>query len=519
MWETEIEELERRKRFARQLGGQKNIDRQHANEKLTVRERITALIDTGSFKERGQLAGVATYDNQELTHVVPCPFIMGTATIHQRKVAVHGDDFTVKGASVGRLYKSKGAYFVKMARSLKLPIIRLIEGAGGSIKEILEIGYSELPSSGDECVQDRVDVMSEVPVVSAGFGSVAGLGALYMVQSHFSVMVKEKSHVFVGGPPLVKAACMGDHITKEELGGYKLHTRLTGVVDNAAEDEADALDQIKTFLSYLPSNVWQMPQRKLPLEDSPDRMEEDLASVIPKNVRRAYDMRHILKKVLDRGSIFEIGKYQGRSQITALARLNGYPVGILANDPAFYGGAFNYDVAEKFQRFIDMCDTFHLPIINFVDQPGFAIGEKSELYGTIRKGVRASFSIVQATIPLSVIYIRKCFGVAGAAQKTGSRLSWRYAWPSAVFGNIPVEGGVYAAHKAEIESSDDPEACLKTLQDQYRAVSSPFKTAEAFGLEDIIDPRETRPILCDWIDMAYEVEGHNLGIKKRGMRC
>ncbi|MBU2645923.1 carboxyl transferase [bacterium] len=519
MWQSEIEELAKRKAFANQLGGQKNIDRQHANQKMTVRERIDALADKGTFRERGQLAGVASYKDEELQDVVPCPFIMGTATLNGRKVAIHGDDFTVKGASVGRLYKSKGAYFVKMARSLKLPAIRLIEGAGGSIREILEIGYTELPSSGDECVQDRVDIMSEVPVVSAGFGSVAGLGALYMVQSHFSVMVKEKAHVFVGGPPLLKAANMGSNVTKEELGGYMLHTRLTGVVDNAAEDEADALHQVKTFLSYLPSNVWQMPQRKVPADDSPDRREALLISEIPKNIKKPYNMRNILMAVLDRGSLFEIGKYQGRSQITALARINGYPVGVLANDPNFLGGSFNYDVAEKFQRFIDMCDTFHLPIVNFVDQPGFTIGKKSELQGTIRKGVRASFSIVQATIPLAVIYVRKCFGVAGAAQKSGNRLSWRYAWPSAVFGNIPVEGGVYAAHRAEIESSDDPDACLKRLQEEYHEVTSPFKTAEAFGLEDIIDPRETRPILCDWIDTAYEMEGLNLGIKRRGMRC
>jgi len=519
MWHSDVDELNRRKAFANQLGGQKNIDRQHANQKMTVRERINAVVDKGSFKERGQLAGVATYRGEELEHVVPCPFIMGTATIEDRKIAVHGDDFTVKGASVGRLYKAKGAYFIKMARSLKLPVVRLIEGAGGAIKEILEIGYTELPSSGDECVQDRVDVMSEVPVVSAGFGSVAGLGALYMVQSHFSVMVKEKSHVFVGGPPLVKAANMGSNITKEELGGYRLHTRSTGVVDNAAEDEADALRQIKTFLSYLPSNVWQMPPRKHPVDDVPDRREELLISEISKNVKKAYNMRKILKAILDRGSIFEIGKDQGRSQITALARINGYPVGVLANDPNFLGGSFNYDVAEKFQRFIDMCDTFHLPIINLVDQPGFTIGKKSEVFGTIRKGVRASFAMVQATMPLAVIYLRKCFGIAGAAQKSGNRLSWRYAWPSAVFGNIPVEGGVYAAHRKEIETSDDPDAFLKELQEEYRGVTSPFKTAEAFGLEDIIDPRETRPILCDWIDMAYEVESHNLGIKRRGMRC
>lgn len=521
MWDKEIQELERRKQIAYQMGGEENVAKQHSSGKMTVRERIDALIDKGSFRERGVLAGVPTYDAQDkkkLLDLVPCPFVMGIGRIEGRKVAVHGDDFTIKGASVGRMYKAKGAYFLKMARTFRLPVVRLIEGAGGSIKEILEIGYTELPSSGDECTQDRVELLSEVPVVSAGFGSVAGLGAMYMVQSHFSVMVKEQAHVFVGGPYLVRSAS-GEKVTKEELGGYRIHTRLTGVVDNEAEDEQDALDQVRRFLSYLPSNVWEMPERRDAQDDDPLRREEELLSIIPRDGRKPYDIRKILVAVLDRGSIFEIGKYQGRSQVTALARLNGFPVGVLANDPRFYGGSFNYDAAEKFQRFIDMCDTFHLPIVNLSDQPGFMIGKKSELHGTIRKGVRASFAIVQATVPLAVIYLRKCFGVAGGAQKSGLRLSWRYAWPSAVWGNIPVEGGVYAAHRAEIESSEDPERVVKELQETYRAISSPFRTAEAFGIEDIIDPRETRPLLCEWVEAAYQVERNNLGVKKRGMRC
>jgi len=520
MWRREIEELKQRKEIAYRLGGEENVKKQHAHGKMTVRERIDALCDAGSFRERGVLAGVPTYDDHDKTRLVdlvPCPFVMGIARINGRRVAIHGDDFTIKGASVGRMYKSKGAYFIKMARSLKLPMVRLIEGAGGSIREILEIGYTELPSSGDECAQNRVEVMSEVPVVSAGFGSVAGLGAMYMVQSHFSVMVREKSHVFVGGPPLVKSA-LGEEMTKEELGGYRLHTRLTGVVDNDAVDEADALEQVKRFLSYLPSNVWEMPLQQHS-QDDPERREEELLSIIPRDGRKPYDMRKILRWVLDKDSIFEIGQYQGRSQITALARLNGYPVGVLANDPNFLGGSFNYDVAEKFQRFIDMCDTFHLPIVNLSDQPGFTVGKQSEAQGTIRKGVRASFAIIQATIPMAVVYLRKCFGVAGGAQKSGIRLSWRYAWPSAVWGNIPVEGGVYAAHRREIESSHDPEARLQELQKTYRVIASPFRTAEAFGIEDIIDPRETRSLLCEWVEMAYDVERQNLGPKKRGMRC
>jgi acetyl-CoA carboxylase carboxyltransferase component len=521
MWKSDINELERRKKIARQLGGKENVARHHKQGKMTVRERIDWLVDDGSFFERGILAGVPTYDNDtkhKLIDLAPCPFVMGIATVNGRKVAIHGDDFTVKGASVGRLYKAKSAYFVKMARSLRLPIIRLVEGAGGSIREILEMGYTELPTSGDECAQDRVEVMSEVPVVSAGFGSIAGLGAMYMVQSHFSIMIKKQTQVFVGGPHLVKAA-LGQEISKEELGGHKIHARQTGVIDNEAEDEIDALEQVKGFLSYLPSHVWQMPARQQSEGDKPRRREGELLSIIPKDPKKPYDIRRILDLVFDKGSILEIGKYQGRSQVTALARLNGYAVGVLANNPMYLAGAFDYDVAEKFTRFVDMCDTFHLPIVNLVDQAGFAIGKESEEHGTIRKGVRASFSIIQTTVPLAVIYLRKCFGVAGAAQKGGLRLSWRFAWPSAVWGNIPVEGGVYAAHKAEIEASHDPQAYLEDLHKTYRAIQSPFRTAEAFGIEDIIDPRDTRPVLCDWVQMAYEVENDNLGVKKRGMRC
>jgi len=521
MWKDEVEELNRRKHLAHQMGGEEQVSKQHDRGKMTVRERIDLLCDRDTFQERGMLAGVPTYDDQDnagLKEIVPCPFVMGIGKIGGRRVAVHGDDFTIKGASVGRMYKEKGAYFIKMARTFRVPIVRLLEGAGGSIREILEIGYTELPSSGDECTQNRVEVLSEVPVVSVGFGSVAGLGAMYMVQSHFSVMVKEKAHVFVGGPPLVRWAS-GQEFSKEELGGYKLHTRATGVVDNAAEDEEDALRQAGDFLSYLPANVWEMPVRSDTGCDDPRRSEEELLGAIPRDKRKPYDMRRILGLVFDRGSIFEIGRYQGRAQITALARLNGYPVGVLANDPRFLGGSFNYDVAEKFQRFIDMCDTFHLPIVNLSDQPGFTVGKKSEQMGTIRKGVRAGFAIVQASVPIAVIYLRKCFGVAGGAQKGGSRLSWRYAWPSAVWGNIPAEGGVYAAHRSEIESAEDPEARLKELQDTYGAIASPFRTAEAFGIEDIIDPRETRPLLCEWVEMAYRIEADNLGVKKRGMRC
>ena len=199
--------------------------------------------------------------------------------------------------------------------------------------------------------------------------------------------------------------------------------------------------------------------------------------------------------------------------------MNGYPVGVLANDTRFKGGAFDWDAAKKFQRFVDMCDTFHLPVVNLVDQPGFSIGKRSEEMGTIRKGVRACMSVIQSTVPWVTIYIRKCFGAACAAQSDPSKLNWRYAWPSAYWGNMPTEGGVYAAHRSEIDSAKDPMALHGKLQDYYRSFASPFRAAEHFGIEEIIDPRDTRRLLCDWVEMSYPLERTRLGMKTRGMRC
>ncbi len=517
-WKHAIEELEERKRLAQRMGGEENVKRQHELGKLTARERIQALLDPGSFRERGGLAGESSYEGGDIAAFTPCPILIGTGSLEGRKITLLADDFTVKGASVGDLYKVKLAYAMKMARELKVPAVRLLDGAGGTIKEILRFGYVKFPTLPDFAMKDLVNIMSMVPVVSVALGPTAGSGGLLMVSSHFSVMVKETSQVFVGGPALAREA-FGQKVSKEEMGGYRVHTRRSGVVDNEAENEEDAFDQVRRFLDYLPSNIWEMPRRKKEEEDDAGRREEKLLSIIPRDPKRPYDMRGILEGVFDRNSFFEIGRQGGRAQITALARLNGYPVGVLANDPRFWAGSFGWDVAEKFQRFVDMCDTFHLPIVNFVDQPGFRVGKEAELNGTIRKGVRAVFSVYQATVPFVAIYVRKAYGVAGGSQADYSGLNWRYFWPSANWGNIVVEGGVYAAHRAEIEAAEDPEALLDELEDRYRGYASPFRSAEAFDVEDIIDPRDTRPLLCDWVEMGYRIEKTRLGMKLRGMRC
>jgi acetyl-CoA carboxylase carboxyltransferase component len=310
---------------------------------------------------------------------------------------------------------------------------------------------------------------------------------------------------------------MGQTVDKEELGGWEIHTRESGAVDNLAEDEADALAQVRRFLSDLPANVWQVPPRA-DCDDPAGRQDEELRSIVPHNRRHPYDMRRILELVFDAGSMFEIGRGYGTSQITALARLAGYPVAVLASDPRVYGGGLTAAASDKLARFCDLADTFHLPVVNFVDQPGFVIGVDAERAGTIRRGARALAAIYQATVPWVSIIVRKVFGVAGAAHGNAQGLNLRYAWPSGDWGSLPLEGGVEAAYRRDLEAAADPAALKAEILARLEAVRSPFRTAESFGIERIIDPAETRRLLCDWVELAYEIVATDLGPKARPMR-
>ena len=396
--------------------------------------------------------------------------------------------------------------------------MRLVDGTGGggSVKTLEQMGFSYVPPlPGFELV---VENLSRVPVVAAALGPVAGLGAARVVCSHFSVIVRGSAQLFVAGPPVVAMAAMGETPGKEELGGARLQAR-AGAVDNVAADEDDALEQLLRFLSYLPGNAWEAP----PLEegsDPADRREQELLSIVPRDPRRTYKMRRVLEHVLDRGSVFELGAAFGRPTVTCLARLGGRPVGVLASDPEHYGGGVTADAAEKTARFVDLCDQFHLPVVNFVDVPGFVIGTEAERAGTIRRGARGLFAIVHATVPWVSVLVRKVYGVAGAGHGDGSRLNLRFAWPSGNWGSLPMAGGLEAAYRRELEAADDPVALRAEIAARLEAVSSPFRTAERFSVEEIIDPRDTRPILCDWAERAHELVGHELhsGPKARGLR-
>jgi acetyl-CoA carboxylase carboxyltransferase component len=517
-WEPELEELRRREELARRMGGEERVARQHASGRLTVRERIERLFDPGSFHETGALAGRGSYgDDGELVDFLPANSVVGQGRIAGRRTIVQGDDFTVRGGAADAAIWEKAAYAERMAHDLRLPLVRLVDGTGGggSVKTLEQMGFSYVPPlPGFELV---VGNLARVPVAAAALGPTAGLGAARVVCSHFSVIVRGTAQLFVAGPPVV-AAAMGEAPDKEELGGAGVQAR-AGAVDNVAADEDDALAQLKRFLSYLPDNVWEAP----PLAAAPDpadRREEELLSIVPRERRRPYKARRLLEAVLDRGSVFELGAAFGRPTITCLARLAGRTVGVLASDPEHYGGGVTAEAAEKTARFVDVCDQFHLPVVNFVDVPGFVIGSAAERAGTIRRGARGLFAIAQATVPWVSILVRKVYGVAGAGHGDGSRLNLRYAWPSGDWGSLPMEGGLEAAYRRELEMAADPARLRAEIAARLDAVRSPFRTAERFSVEEIIDPRDTRPLLCDWAERAHDLIRHELvaGPKARGPR-
>jgi acetyl-CoA carboxylase carboxyltransferase component len=503
-WQRELDELRARERMAREMGGADKVKRQHDGGRLTVRERIDGLIDEGSFHEVGAIAGKAEYDEAgELSKLTPSNCVMGRAKVGGRPVIVMGDDFTVRGGSADAPIPMKPILAERMANELRLPIIRIIEGSGGggSVKTIETSGRSNLPGQlgiSQFGYQYLADNLGTVPVVALGLGSVAGLGAARLAASHYSVMTKSTSAMFVAGPPVV--ARVGQELSKQELGGWEVQCR-AGAVDHAVETEAEAFQCARRFLSYLPSSVHSVPARG-ERADAAGRREEMLFTVIPRDRRKVYKMRPIIDALVDKGSFFETGQMFGRSIITGLARLDGLPVAILASDPYHYGGAWTANACAKIVRFVDLAETFHLPVVYLCDCPGFLIGLEAEKSATIRHGVRAMAAINQTSVPWCTVIVRNSFGVAGAAHVPAGRLAIRYAWLSAWWGSLPLEGGIEAAYRAEIDAAPDPKAKLAEIEARLNALRSPFRTAETFWVEEIIDPRDTRRLLCEFAALA-----------------
>jgi acetyl-CoA carboxylase carboxyltransferase component len=500
-WAPELEELKQRREQAAAMGGPEALAKFKARGRLNARERIDKLLDPGTFREMGRVAGKGRYDAKGFfKDQSPVNAVIGNGRIEGRKVVVSADDFTLRAGSSEATISDKWIYAERMAMDLLMPLVRLVDTAGGSVKLLEQSGASKIPGYPNWPV---VPLMKAVPVVGVALGSCAGLGAIKVLMSHFSVMVRDQAQVFAAGPPVVKQA-YGIDIDKNDLGGYRVHRR-SALVNNEATSEEDAFLQVRRFLSYLPRNAAKLPDRTA-CDDPAERADDWLRDAIPKDRRKVFDPRKILASIFDHGSVFEIGRYQGGSTITALARLNGHAVGVLCSDPRIAGGAMTTTSAWKIERHVNLCDTFGLPVVHLVDQPGNATGPEAELSGTLLGAVRVLTTIENASMPWVSIVMRRAFGMAGGlhAPKHFPQLNHRFAWPSARWGSIPIEGGVAAAYRKEIAEADDPEARQGELESYYHRLSSPFRTAEKFGILDIIDPRETRSVLCDWVEDARE---------------
>lgn len=501
-WGAELAELQRRREAALEMGGAERVARQHAAGRATVRERISALVDPGSWREIGQLAGRASYDEQgELHAFTPTSFVTGRARLDGRQVFVCADDFTIRGGAADAAIHDKLVYVERAAGQTGTPLVRLLDGTGGggSVKSLLDFGRTYVPwNPGWEFV---VENLSRVPVVSVALGPVVGLGAARLVSSHVSILVRETAQVFVAGPAIV-AAGMGEAVDAEALGGWRVVGR-AGTVDLIADSEAEAFALVRRVLGYLPDTAGNRPPRQPP-DDDPQRREADLRSIIPRERRAPYDARRLLSLVLDDGSVLELARDFAPSMITALARLDGWPVAVVGSDPRVYGGGMTAAGADKLARFLDFAETFRLPVCHFVDQPGFVIGSAAERAGTIRHGARALAAVYQTSVPWASVLLRRVFGVAGAGHRPHHRHTFRIAWPSGDWGSLPIEGGLEVAFKRQLaEAGEQLNAQKAELTAALQALRSPFRTAEAFLVEDIVDPADTRPLLCEWAQQAY----------------
>ena len=506
-WQDEVAELERRLGMIHEMGGADSVAFHHGRGKLTVRERVALLEDAGSFREIGALAGTPSWGpDGELESITPANYVIGTAELDGRRTVLCGGDFTIRGGAGDGNIGGKYIVAEKYARDHRMPLVRLLDATGGSVKTFEKLGHTYLPDV--ESPDLSMELLSQVPVVSLILGSVAGLPAIQGNLCHFNVMVKGTSQVFVAGPAVVKEGT-GIDITKEDLGDERIQIP-NGVVDNLAEDEEDAFEQTKRFLSYLPRNVWEMAPRG-DTSDPIDRRDESLLSAIPKRKRRIYDPYAILDAVVDRDSFFEIAPGSGQAHITGLARVNGYPLGVMINNPRWYGGAMGPIEAEKAMRLVQLCDTFHLPLVWLCDEPGFHVGPENEVRGILRGGARAVSVFASSRMPYISFIMRQCYGVAGGLHVRHSGMYDRFAWPSAHMGSMHIEGGTMVAYKREIQAADDPKAKREEIEARLEAIASPFRNAHAMDIENLIDPRDTRLRLAEFVESAQSVLATQLG--------
>ena len=509
--DPKIEELRSLKAKSQLGGGKDRIDKQHHRGKLTARERIKVLLDTGSFRELDMFVTHRARDfGMENNKYLGDSVVTGWGTIDGRLVYVFSQDFTVFGGSLSQVHAEKVCKIMDMALKTGAPIIGLNDSGGARIQE----GVVSLGGYADIFLRNTL-ASGVIPQISAIMGPCAG-GAVYSpALTDFIVMVKNSSYMFITGPDVVKSVTQ-ENVSFEELGGADVHAEISGVCHCVAESETDCLFLLRVLLSYLPQNNMEDPPL-VKTSDDPLRTEEALDTIVPRNANKPYDIRDVIRLIMDEGNFFEIHEAYAPNIVVGFARLGGHSVGIVANQPAHLAGVLDINASEKGARFVRFCDSFNIPIITFVDVPGFLPGTSQEHGGIIRHGAKLLYAFCEATVPKITLITRKAYGGAYDVMSSKHiRGDFNLAWPTAEIAVMGPEGAVNIIFRNELSEAEDPVDKKDELVSSYRSTfANPYVAAGRGYIDDIIEPRDTRPRMINALEMLAHKRDTNPA-KKHG---
>ena len=509
--EKNIERLRELRERSLQPDNQRAVERQHDAGKLTARERIELLLDKGSFQEvdpfvQHHARGFGIEAKRPLGDAV----VTGWGTVDGRNVFIFAEDFTRFGGSLGEVVADKICKVMDLAMDTGTPIIGLKDSGGARIQEgVLSLnGYGRI-------FERNVRASGVIPQISVIMGPCAG-GAVYSpALTDFVYQVEGTSHLFITGPDVIKTVT-GEEVSMDDLGGAHAHASMSGVTHFVAADDREAIDEIRYMLSFLPSNNMEVPPFFTPL-DAPDRMDEDLTTIVPDSANQPYEVRTVIESIVDDGEFYEVHEHYAANIVVGFARLDGYTVGIVANQPAVLAGTLDIDASVKGARFVRFCDAFNIPLVTLVDVPGFLPGVDQEHDGIIRHGAKLLYAYSEATVPRVTVIMRKAYGGAFLVMNARSlRADVVFAWPSAEIAVMGAQGAVNVIHRRELAAADDPETARSELVADYEErFNNPYVAAEHGLVDDIIEPRETRPRLIRAMEMLRN-KRENLPPKKHG---
>lgn len=505
------EKLRRKAEEAKKGGGEKRIEKQHAKGKLTARERVHQLLDPGSFVELDRFVAHQCNDfGMEEKKILGDGVVTGYGTIDSRLVYVFAQDFTVFGGSLGEMHAKKICKVMDLAMHSGAPVIGLNDSGGARIQEGVDSlgGYAEI-------FWRNVMASGVIPQISAIIGPCAG-GAVYSpAMTDFILMVDKISHMFITGPQVIKTVTK-EEVTFEELGGAQTHSTKSGVAHFACADEKECFATIRDLLSFIPQNNMEDPPR-IKSEDDPNRQDKEIASIVPDSPEKPYDIKEVITRVVDNSNFLEIHENYGQNIVVGFARLDGRPVGIVANQPSVLAGVLDITASQKGARFVRFCDAFNIPLVTFVDVPGFLPGTDQEWGGIISHGAQLLYAFCEATVPKVTVITRKAYGGAYDVMNSKHvRADFNVAWPTAEIAVMGPQGAVNIIFRKEVQKAENPEEKIEELVSEYRRkFANPYVAAEKGYIDDVIEPQKTRPTLISALNML-DTKRQALPPKKHG---